>query len=193
MEKPFSQRISPRFTLGWKCFLVVRRIRLLTVGGTPLDAMQRYGPIWRRVIRVISSSGPTILPAATVYICRCEHTNSYGHYDALLYTLRSSFNSTLSIAFEHVSRNLCVTTSAYFDNNLKSSFVHAPVEGFEVNSYFKLLSKRRTLFSTIIGSQTECTDFDCENRKTDSAFPNTPFYGTYRLMESRLNLSARSM
>jgi len=68
-------RITQQNYVQW----TVRRIRLLTVGGTPLDAIQRYGPIWRRVIRVISSSGPTILPAATVYICRCGHTNSYGH------------------------------------------------------------------------------------------------------------------
>lgn len=37
----------------------------------------------------------------------------------------------------------------------------------------------------IIGSQTECTDLDCESRKSDSALPNIPFFGTYRLMESR--------
>ncbi|KYN28206.1 hypothetical protein ALC57_02266 [Trachymyrmex cornetzi] len=156
MEKPFMQRISPRFTLplGWKCSLVL-------------------------VIKRNLGSRSKITYAGIQIHMDMD-------YDALLYTLRSSFNSTLSIAFKYVSRNLCVTTSAYFDNNLKSFFIHTPVEAFEENS------KRRTLFSTIIGSQTECADFDCENRKTDCALPNTPFYGTYRLMESRLNLSARS-
>jgi len=69
-----ESRITQRNYVQW----TVRRIRLLTVGGTPLDAMQRYGPIWRRVIRVISSSGPTILPAVIVYICKYRRTNSYG-------------------------------------------------------------------------------------------------------------------
>ncbi|KYQ53169.1 hypothetical protein ALC60_07900, partial [Trachymyrmex zeteki] len=74
--------------------LLVRRIRLLTVGGTPLDAMQRYGPIWRRVIRVISNSGPTILPAVTVYICRCGHIRGLSSFPV---TKEATFvNSPLS-------------------------------------------------------------------------------------------------
>lgn len=51
--------------------------------------------------------------------------------------------------------------------------------------------KRRILSQAIIGSQTERADPDCENRKSDSALPNTLFSGTYRIMESRLNLSTR--
>ncbi|KYN07904.1 hypothetical protein ALC62_01086 [Cyphomyrmex costatus] len=157
MEKPFMQCISAHFTLplGWKCSLTL-------------------------VIKRNLGSRSKI-----TYVDIQIHMDM--DYDALLYTLRSSIilNTIVSIAFKYISQNLCVTTSAYFDNSLKGAFVHAPVEAFEVNS------KRRTLFSTIIGSQTECADFDCENRKTDSALPNTPFYGTYRLMESLLNLSTR--
>lgn len=59
----------------------MRTIRLLTVGGTPLDAMQRYGPIWSRVTRVISSSGPTILIAATV----CTNSGVYTNLRACVY------------------------------------------------------------------------------------------------------------
>lgn len=66
---------------------------MLTVGGTPLDAIQRYGPIWRRVTRIISSSGPSILATATVYtdagIYKFRVCINVA-YSALLYTLRSS-------------------------------------------------------------------------------------------------------
>jgi len=75
---------------------------LLTVGGTPLDAMQRYGPICSRVTRVISSSEPSILAAATVctdagvykfayaYIHTCIYMYKGGLYSALLHAPRSS-------------------------------------------------------------------------------------------------------
>lgn len=42
----------------------MRTIRLLTVGGTPFEAIQRYGPICRRLTCVISSSGPSMLATA---------------------------------------------------------------------------------------------------------------------------------
>lgn len=41
----------------------MRTIRLLTAGGTPFDAMHRYGPMWVRVTRVSFNTGPW--PTAT--------------------------------------------------------------------------------------------------------------------------------
>lgn len=58
-------------------------------------------------------------------------------------------------------------------------------------NYHIKIRECRILSPAIIESQTECADLDCENCKSDSALPNTLFSGTYRLMESRLNLFAR--
>lgn len=105
-------------------------------------------------------------------------------------------------------------TSAHFDDGIKSVFIHALVGTFEVNSYFKLLlfffykkqnllvvnyhtriekETGRILCPAIIGGQTECAALDCENRKSDSALPNTLFSGTYRYNGiATESLSARS-
>lgn len=42
-------------------------IRLLTDGGTPFEAIHKYGPICKRLTRVIFSSGPSTLRTETRY------------------------------------------------------------------------------------------------------------------------------
>lgn len=49
--------------------LTTNIMRLLTDGGTPLDAMHKYAPMWKRLIRVRFRTGPSTL-------CTVTHTKT---------------------------------------------------------------------------------------------------------------------
>lgn len=86
----------------------MRTIRLLTVGGTPLEAMQRYGPMCRRVTRVISSSGPSMLAtAATNHIYMNAQTKA-NYSTELSNELKHGPKVVINYSFASVRKKICL-------------------------------------------------------------------------------------
>lgn len=81
-------------------------ILLLLVGGTPFDAIQRYGPMWSRVTRWISSSGPWIVVTAKRIL------QSYSFLFYILFQAKNPlfqfiFKSSLDYFFPLIIEQVC--------------------------------------------------------------------------------------